>query len=106
MDTVDKVEEVIAVKKRGRPAKKQDPATPMGSYIAEEAKKARAKKSENKVVEKYYELCNGKLSLCKKIASGTVFKTYVGSTSDKKDGEKIKVFIKKLEEEKRLRVKI
>lgn len=104
MDTVDKADQV-ATKKRGRP-KKQDAATPMGEYIAEQAKEQRKRKSSNKVVEKYYEIRGHKLSLCKKTASGSVYKTYVGSTEDKKDGTQVREFVKKLEAEGRLRIKI
>ena len=101
MDTVDKVDSV-ATKKRGRP-KKSDKATPMGEYIAEQAKTNRERKETNKVVEKYYELRNHKLTLCKKLSSGSVYKTYVGSTEDKKDGKTIQDFARKLEQEGRLR---
>lgn len=105
MDTPDTVEKVATKKKLGRP-KKQDPTTPMGEYIAEQAKKNRESKKANKVVEKYYEIKNSKLVLCKKIASGTVFRTFIGSTEDKKDGKSVQDFVKKLQAEGRIRVRI
>jgi hypothetical protein len=102
MDTPDKADEV---KKPGRP-KKVDPATPMGEYIADQAKKARAKSKRDPVVEKYYELHGHKLCLCKKVASGTVHKTFVGSVNDKTYGQQTRSFIEKLKLENRIRVKI
>lgn len=106
MDTADKVEQVAEVKKSpGRP-KKQDPSTPLGEHIAQVAKQQRKRREENKVLQKYYELRGSKLSLCKVLSSGTVFKTFVGSTSDKKSGTQVREFIKKLEGEGRLRVKV
>jgi len=102
MDTVDKVEDVVAKKKPGRP-KRADAATPMGSYIAEQAKQARKK---NQVVEKYYEMRGEKLSLCKRMAGGTVFKTLVGTTSDKVSGKQVLEFVKKLDAEGKLRKKV
>jgi hypothetical protein len=104
MDTVDKVEVVAEKKTRGRP-KKQDAATPMGEYIAKQAKVNRAKR-ENAVVEKYYELAGTKLSFIKKVASGSVFKTFVGSTTDKKTGAGLKEEIKRLQADGKLRIKV
>ncbi len=106
MDTVDKAEVVVTEKKKpGRP-KRQDPTTPMGDYIAESAKQNRERKSANRVVEKYYELSGKKLSLCKKNVNGSVFKTLVGTTNDPKQGPQLQVFVKKLQSEGKLRVKI
>lgn len=103
MDTPDTVDKVAV--KRGRP-KKQDPATPMGEFIAEQAKVSRDKKAESRVVEKYYEMCGNKLSIVKKVAGGTVYKTFIGSTSDKKDGKQVQEFVVKLQKEGRLRIKV
>lgn len=102
MDTPDTVEKVA---KRGRP-KKVDSATPMGEYIAEQAKITRTSKAQNKIVEKYYELCNSKLSLIKKTASGTTYKTFVGSVSDKKEGKQVQEFVARLQKDGKLRVKV
>ena len=107
MNTVDKAEtksEAAAEpKRRGRPPKKQDQATPMGNYIAQEAKKARARKADSKVTDKWYELKGHKLSLCKQVATGTVYKTYVGTLNDTKAGKEIKEYVLKLKAEGRLR---
>ena len=100
-DTVDKVPE----KKRGRP-KKQDPSTPMGDYIADQANVNRKRKDSNRVVEKYYELQGDKLRLITKNAVGSLFKKFEGSLSDKTHGPKLKVFVEKLKDEGRLRIKI
>jgi hypothetical protein len=107
MSTDDKVATVVvSEKKKGRPAK-VDKTTPMGDYIAEEAKKSRERKTKNHVVAKYYELVAGtKLVLCKKVASGTVHKTLIGHTTDKKSGDQIKAFMKRIEAEGKLRVKV
>jgi hypothetical protein len=103
MDTPDTVDKVPS--KKGRP-KKQDSATPLGEYIAEQAKATRDKKAMNKVVEKYYEVQGNKLSLIKKVQSGSVFKTFIGSLNDPKEGDKIQAYAKKLKAEGRLRTKI
>ena len=104
MDTVDKVAEV---KRPGRP-KKQDSPSVMGQEIARQAKESRSRKSkkENQVVNKWYEMRGTKLSLCKEIASGTVFRTLVGTTDDKLHGKEVLSFIKKLEGEGRLKVRV
>lgn len=91
--------------KRGRP-KKQDVPTPLGAFRKEEAKKERVRKSENKIVQKYYELHGTKLSLCKKKNNGNLYRVFVGSTDDKKSGAQIREFVKKLEKEKNLRIKV
>lgn len=108
MDTADKVDASPAPRKPGRPRKEKpaDPSTPMGEYIAKEAKKARDEKENNKIVEKYYELSGAKLTLIKRTARGSVYKTYIGSTTDKKDGPQVKAFIDRLNKEGRVRVKI
>ena len=102
MDTVDTVEPVK--KQRGRP--KKDKSTPLGDYIAEQAKTSRESKKNNIVVDKYYELRGYKLSLCKKMKSGTVHKTFIGSSNDKETGEQIRKFIEKVRDENRLRMKV
>jgi hypothetical protein len=106
MDTADKADQV----KRGpgRP-KKQDPATPMGDLIAREAKEKRDRSKQNRVVETYYELgSNGKLVLVKKLANGGTRQTFVGSTTDKKQGrgQDLRAFIEKLNAEGRLKIKV
>lgn len=107
MDTADTADASPAAKRqRGRPKKQKDPSTPMGEYIAQEAKKARDAKEDNKIVEKFYELSGAKLSLCKRTARGSMFRTYIGSTTDKKDGPQVKAFIDRLNKEGRVRVKI
>ena len=103
MDTADKVDQVQEAKKK---TKKQDQATPLGNYIAEEAKKSREKKEANQIVEKYYELHGNKLLLCKKVASGTIHRTFIGAVTDKKDGGQVKEFVEKLKKENRLNVRI
>ena len=103
MDTADTVAPIK--KQRGRP-KKVDKATPLGEYIAEQAKEARESKKNNTVVEKYYEYQGTKLSLCKKMKSGTVHKVFVGSTNDKENGAQIRTFIEKVKAEGRLRMKV
>ena len=102
MDTSDKAEKVEV--KRGRPRK--DISTPIGEYRVEEAKKVRDNKGRNSVVESYYELCGVKLCLCKKKKSGTTLKTFIGSTNDKARYEEINRFVKKLQAEGRLRIKV
>lgn len=108
MDTVDKVAKVETVevkRKPGRPAR-QDKATPLGEYIAEEAKKSRKAKERNPVVDKYYELNGTKLLLCKKVKSGTVYKTFIGSTTDKKNGQELKAFMDRMNKDGKLRIKV
>jgi len=108
MSTVDTVAEVNVVEekpKRGRPFK-TDKSTPIGDYIADQAKKSREKQSENQIVEKYYELCGTKLLLCKKTQKGTVHRTLIGTTTDKKHGEQIKAHMKKIQAEGKLRIKV
>lgn len=102
MDTADTADKVVA--KRGRP--KKDAATPLGEYQVEEAKKARARKGKSQVVDKWYELRGVKLSLCKAVTSGTVHRTYVGSTTDPKSGSQVRDFIAKLTKEGRLRHRV
>lgn len=101
MDTADTADKVAT--KRGRP-KKQDVATPIGEYQVEQAKKARDRKKETSVVNKWYELLGQKLSLCKQAKSGTVFKTFVGSMNDTRSGAQVREFVKRLEKEGRLKV--
>jgi hypothetical protein len=103
MDTADTVEKVAV--KKGRPAKK-DKATPQGEYQIEQAKKARSRKSANAVVDKWYELRGQKLSLCKELNTGTVFRTYVGSLNDPKAGKEVRTFVDKLEAEGRLKHRV
>lgn len=102
MDTSDKPEKVEP--KRGRPRK--DAATPIGEYRIEEAKKLRENSGKNPVVESYYELCGVKLSLCKRKKTGTTVRTFIGSTNDKSRQDEISTFIKKLQAEGRLRIKV
>ncbi len=101
MDTADTPDKV-APKTR---AKKEDPTTPMGDYIRKEAKAQRLKKKTDPVVEKWYELRGDKLSLCKKVKTGTVYRTFLGSRTDTKSGAQIKDFIAKLIKEKRVKVR-
>jgi len=108
MDTLDTVVEVNVEEKkpkRGRPFK-TDKSTPMGDYIAEQAKKSREKQGKNNIVEKYYELYGTKLLLCKKTQKGTVHRTLIGTTTDKKHGEQIKAHMKKIQAEGKLRIKV
>ena len=108
MDTVDKVAKVETEevkRKPGRPAR-QDKATPLGNYIADEAKKIRNAKERNPVVDKYYELNGKKLLLCKKVKSGTVYKTFIGSTDDKKNGAEMRAFMDRMNKYGKLRIKV
>lgn len=104
MDTPDTVEKVT--KRRGRPKKNVDPATPMGELIAREAATTKARKETNKVVEKYFELRGGKLSLCKVTAAGSIYRVFVGSVNDKKDGQQVQDYVKRLQAEGRLRHRV
>lgn len=104
MDTADKVEKVIPEVKRGRPAK-QDKPTPMGEYIAEEAKRAKERKIKNPVIEKWYEVRGHKLLLCKRKKAGTVYRTFVGSLNDKDNGEALQAFAKEQQAKGNLRTK-
>jgi hypothetical protein len=104
MSTSDTVEKVTEVKKgRGRPRKTVDPTTPAGEYRARQAAEFNEKLKKDTVVEKYYEFRGTKLSLCKKKASGTVYKTFIGNTADKKTGADVKAFVDKLSKEGRLK---
>ncbi len=108
MSTEDKLDESSGKsvsQGRGRPTKKVDKATPLGEHIAETAKAARERQKENVVTEKWYELRGTKLSLVKRVASGSIFRTFLGSSDDKKSGAQIRDFIKKLEKESRLKVR-
>ena len=98
-DTVDQVK-----KTRGRP-KKEDPATPMGQHIAEQAKLAREAKDKNPVVETFYEVNGHKVSVCKRKKSGSLFRTFIGSLNDKETGEKLRIAVKNWEAEGKLKVK-
>lgn len=103
---MDKVDEVNP-KKRGRP-KKVDQPTALGQYQVEQAKQWRESKKEDHIVEKYYELYHGKLLLCKKVKSGTVYKEFVGRVDDKNKARKKQLDdqIKRLQAEGRLRIKV
>lgn len=108
MSTVDTDVEVNVSEekpKRGR-AVKADKSTPLGDYIADEAKKAREKKAENAIVDKFYELVGTKLLLCKKTKKGSVHRVLVGHTDDKKHGEQMKNFIKKAQADGKLKVRV
>jgi hypothetical protein len=106
MDKVDQVDSVEKPK-RGRPPKaKEDLPTPQGQYRIDDAKNAKDRKEKQYVVEKYYELCGVKLSYCRRVASGTVHKVLVGSTTDKAKRDEIAKFIEKLKKEGRLRIKV
>jgi len=115
MSTVDTVEQ--PKKKAGRPPKKkiQDRPSVQGEYLEREAKKSRQRKKDNQVIEKWYQITQGhKLCLCKKVATGSVYTTFVGSTKKKIDKNglptenflKIKAMVKKLQKEGKLRVKV
>lgn len=95
----------VEPKKRGRPPK-QEPTTPQSVYYAEQAEIYREKKKSHKVIDKFYELNGHKLSFCKRVSTGTVYKTFVGSTTDKKYGEQVTNQIKKLQAEGKLRIKL
>jgi hypothetical protein len=103
MSTDDKAAEVVVSNKRG-PKPKADKAIPLGEHIADEAKKHRQRKSENTVVEKWYELAGTKLRLCKRVKSGTVHRTLIGDVTEKKSGAQIKAFVDKIKKEGNLRV--
>jgi hypothetical protein len=103
MDTADKAEKVTAPK---RATKKPDPTTPLGEYLADEAQKTKERKAQNQVVEKYYELHGNKLLLCKRVSQGSIFRTLIGSTADKKTGAEVQAFVKKLQAENRLKVRV
>lgn len=106
MDTVDKADEVKPVaKKRGRPAK-QDKPTPLGEYIADEAKKAKERKETNRVIEKWYELSGRKLLLCKRKQNGVVYRVFVGSLDDVKHGQELREFAEKQKAEGNLKTRI
>jgi hypothetical protein len=110
MDTVDKADKVsqetteVVQKKRGRPAK-QEPTTPQGELRKMQAEEYRKKKGENKVVEKWYELRGHKVSLCKRVKTGGVYRTYVGSIEDKQNGKQLKEFVEKQKAAGNLRLK-
>lgn len=76
METVAKVEKP---KRRGRPPKKADPSAPAHeSRVLAQEQDAVAKRG-SKVVETFYELTSaGKFILCKRKASGSVHRVYVG----------------------------
>ena len=102
MDASDKAD--TEVKKRGRP--KKDYTTPIGEYRIEQSKLAQENKSKNTIVEKYYELRGTKLSLVKRKESGTINRTYIGDTTDKKRQLEMSSFVKKLQAEGRLKIKV
>ena len=102
---MDKVDEVNP-KKRGRP--KKDQPTPMGQYQVEQARQYRKLKKEDNIIEKYYELYHGKLLLCKRTKSGTVYREFVGRLNDKNKErrQKLDAEIKRLQDEGRLRIRV
>lgn len=102
MDASDKAD--TEVKKRGRPRK--DPATPIGEYRIQQAKVEKESRENNKIVEKYYEMRGTKLSLIKRKASGSIFRTYVGDTTIKDKQSDLVAFVKKLQAEGRLKIKV
>jgi hypothetical protein len=106
MDTVDKADQVTTTepKKQGRP-KKQDPTTPQGELRQRDAEAFKARK-ENTVVEKWYEVRGHKLTLCKRVKSGTVYRTYVGSLEDKIHGKEIRAFVEQKKAEGQVKVRI
>jgi hypothetical protein len=96
MDTADKADQVPAEKKRGRPSKKQDPTTPQGELRKELAREFRESKKNNRVVDTYYEMRGNKLVHVKKLAGGGARFTFVGSTTEKDLGGRLKEFIASL----------
>ena len=102
MDTAAKAEEVS---EKATNVKK-DMVTPEGAYRVEEAKKVRARRKQNKIVEKWYELRGRKLCLCRKSNIGTVQRLFEGSLDDPKNGDKIRDFVVKLEKEGRLKHRV
>lgn len=107
-DKVDSADQIVTVKKRGRPAKKQDLPSPIGQNQIETAKVERERNANNPVVETFYELRNSKLSLCKRKKTGSVYRTHVGMTNDKDPArfQQMQAFVKKLEKEGRLKHRI
>jgi hypothetical protein len=91
--------------KRGRPKKDKYFEAVAEENIAR-AKKARNNAKENPVVESFYELRGTKLCLCKRVKTGGVYRTLVGSTTDKERHAEITSFVKKLQKENRLRIKV
>lgn len=90
-----------------RGKKRVERETPHSDHNRELAKQARAEKTRNPVTDSFYELVRGeKLVLCKRKASGSVFRVLIGSTKDKETGDQIKLQIQKLEKEGRLRNRV
>lgn len=100
-DTVDTGEKTS---KRSKAAA-VDEATPQSKAFRrqhEEIKKFN--KENNKVEETWYELNQGhKLVLCKRRGRGSVYRTLIGSTTDK--GGSVKQKVAELEKKKALRVR-
>ena len=84
--------------------------SPQGKLIEKDAaafkKRTKRKKSKETVREEWYELAGNKLLKCHRIDTGTVMRVYCGSTASKKSGKEIQEFVKKLQAEKKLRVRV
>jgi hypothetical protein len=104
MDTADKAD-MVEEKKTVRKRRTEEPTTPQGELRKKEAEAFQARK-ENTVVEKWYEIRGHKLSLCKRVKSGTVYRTYVGSTEDKTHGKEIRAFVEQKRAEGALKIRL
>jgi hypothetical protein len=101
-DASDKPEQQAA--SRRKPAEPGPAAVRTAEQRWEQEKKDR--KLKNPVIESYYELHGSKLLLCKAKKTGSVYRVLVGSTDDKQVGSQIREQVKKLQAEKRIKIRV
>lgn len=103
-NAADKAAKSESKKNARRPV---DEATPQAKAQERWAKSEKERKKRNPVVDTYWELVSGKkLILCKKTKTGSVHKTFVGSTDSKEYGDQIKAQVNKLQADGKLKVRV
>ncbi len=98
-----------------RKPKAADPETPQSLQRRKEAEEFRARGKKNPVTETFYELVKGtKLVLCKRKASGSVYRVFIGQVTQSESknaevrafNEALKAKIKKLEAAGKLKIRL
>ena len=80
----------------------EETVSPEHIVRVKEAKEHHERKGQNKVMNKFYEIRGQKLILVRKKKNGTSYRNYVGKTTN----PEIMKFIKKLETEERIKMRI
>ena len=81
-----------------------DAPTPHHNAQVRQAKEAEIKKKRDVIVEKNYEMRDGKLILVKRKASGNVYRVFVGKRKPGADNTEFDRFVKMLKDEGRLEI--